>query len=100
MINQLILYIRESKDGVESLSLDVIDAFKAYFSEQTLERYKSSTFRYYITLTLINQYISDGKANVNEGLLDKVKSLTEAKQESLFEFKENEFITKWYEIFK
>ena len=100
MINQLILYIRESKDGVESLSLDVINAFKAYFSEQTLERYKSSTFRYYITLTLVNQYISDSKASVNEGLLDKVKSLTEAKQESLFEFKENEFITKWYEIFK
>ena len=99
-INQLILYVRESKDGVESLSLDVINAFKAYFAEQALDKYKSSTFRYYITLTLVKQYINDGKATINEELLNKVTSLANAKQESLFEFKENEFTTAWYSIFK
>ena len=98
-INQIILYIRESKDGVESLSLDVVNAFKAYFADEILEKYRSTTFRYYISLTLINQGIADGKITINEELKKDIESLTAAKHESLFEFKESDFITKWYEIF-
>ena len=98
--NQILMYVKEYSDGVESLSLDVINAFKAYFEEDIMKTYLSDSFRYYISKSLIDSYISEGKITISNELKAGIDSLTASKQEALFEYKESAFITKWFELFK
>ena len=99
-INQMIVYMREYKDGVESLSLDVINAFTAYFEEDIMKKYTSDAFKFYIVNSLIKQYEAEGKVTIDEALRAKINTLVTASQESLFDFKDNEFTAKWAELFK
>ena len=98
-LNQMIMYVRESKDGVESLSLDVVDAFKAYFEDQIMSKYSSESFRYYIFNCLITKYISEGKLTINDDLKASIATLAESKNEALFEFKDTLTSAKWFELF-
>ncbi|MCR5307606.1 MAG: hypothetical protein K6E24_01240 [bacterium] len=99
-INQLIVYIREYKDGVESLSKDVLNAFTDYYETDIMKTYTSDAFRYYIELTLIDQYIADGKITMDADLKEKLDTLVACNQASLFDYKENDFTNKWFELFK
>ena len=98
--NQILIYIRESKDGVESLSTSVLDGFKAYFQDRIMANYTSNNFRYYISLTLINQKISEGKITIEESLLNEIKDLVECKSAAIFNFEESALATEWYNLFK
>ena len=98
--NQIIVYVREYNDGVESLKLSVVDSFKAYFDTQIMNNYTSETFRYYIYRSLINSYKDQGKLKLNDDLAKQIDNLVEAKQETLFSFKTSELSEKWYEYFK
>ena len=98
-INQLIIYIRESKDGVESLSMDVIEAFNAYFEEDIMKKYTSDTFKFYIANALIKQYEAEGKITIDENLRKSIDTLVKSYQKSLFDFEENAFTKKWAELF-
>lgn len=99
-LNQMIVYVREYKNGVESLSLDVVNAFKTYFEDQIMAKYTSDTFRYYIFYCLINNYASEGKLTVNAELMASIKALAECKNESLFDFEDTATSAKWFELFK
>ena len=97
--NQMTLYVREYNDGVESLAIDVVDAFKAYFDEQIMSKYTSDAFRFYIFNCLINAYISEGKLTINDELKASVATLAESKNESLFSFEDTLTSAKWFELF-
>ena len=98
--NQLVVYVREYNDGVESLKLSVVDSFKAYFENQVMNCYTSETFRYYIFESLINSYKESGKLTINDELSQQIESFVDATQEALFGFKTSEISEKWYEYFK
>lgn len=98
--NQIIVYVREYNDGVESLKLSVVDSFKAYFDSQIMNTYTSETFRYYIYRSLINSYKDQGKLTLNDSLAKQIDNLVEAKQETLFSFKTSEISEEWYKNFK
>ena len=98
--NQIIVYVREYNDGVESLKLSVVDSFKAYFENQVMDNYTSESFRYYIYRSLINSYKGQGKLTLNEDLAKQIDNLVEAKYDSLFGFKTTEISKKWDEYFK
>ena len=98
--NQLIVYVREYKDGVESLSLSVVDAFKSYFENQFMANYTSESFRYYILKLMIDKYKAEGKVAISDDLMSLVNTFVEAKNESLFGFKTSEISTAWYDTFK
>ena len=98
--NQTLIYVREYKDGVESLSLDVINAFKAYFDDQVIKKYNSAIFRYYIFNELLKSYAAEGKVTIDSELQTKINSLVDAMHESLFGFKTSDISTAWYNTFK
>lgn len=98
--NQTLVYVREYKDGVESLSLDVINAFKAYFDDQIMKKYNSALFRYYIYNELIKSYAAEGKITINADLQTKMDSLVQSMHESLFGFKTSDVSNAWYDTFK
>ena len=98
-LNQMIVYVRESKDGVESLSLDVVDAFKAYFEDQIMAKYTSEGFRFYIFNCLITKYISEGKLTISDELKASIATLAESKNEALFGFDTTLTTEKWFELF-
>ena len=98
--NQTLIYVKEFKDGVESLSLDVINAFKAYFDDQIMKKYASATFRYYIFNELIKAYAAEGKITVDSDIQAKMDNLVNAMHESLFEFKTSDISNAWYDTFK
>ncbi|MBP5444666.1 MAG: hypothetical protein J6Y28_00705 [Acholeplasmatales bacterium] len=98
--NQIQIYIRENKEGVESLSTSVLDAFKAYTDERIMANYLSNNFRYYISLTLINQKISEGKLTLDADLLNEIKELVDCKSAAIFNFEESALATEWYNLFK
>lgn len=98
--NQIIMYVREYKDGVESLSTDVINAFKDYFEEDIMKNYVSTNFIYYISNILINDYIASGKITIDDDLKAMIDKYVETRHEALFGFTENEFTAKWFDTFK
>ena len=98
--NQIIVYVREYNDGVESLKLSVVDSFKAYFENQVMTNYTSESFRFYIFRCLINSYKAQNKLTISDELMSQINSFVDAKHESLFGFKTSEISEKWYEYFK
>ena len=99
-LNQMIVYIREHKDGVESLSLDVVNAFNVYSEDQVVSKYISEKFRYYIFYCLINNSISEGKLTISDELKNDIANLALSYNESLFDFETTKTSEKWFEIFK
>jgi hypothetical protein len=98
-LNQMTLYVREYNDGVESLAISVVDAFKVYFDDQIMSKYTSESFRFYIFNCLINNYISEGKLTINDDLKASINTLAESKNESLFGFEDTLTSEKWFELF-
>lgn len=95
--NQIMAYIYEYTDGVESLSVDVTEAFETYFDAKILNVYSSQTFQYQLSYKLIEPYLS----TVNSELQEKIKDLVDCKKETLFDFKEAnaELETLWWSLF-
>ena len=98
-LNQLLVYIREYKTGVESLSADVLDAFTSYVEEDIVKTYVSDNFLTFISYTLINKYIADGKITIDSELNKKLTNFTKYRLEAMFQFEENEFTSEWFTYF-
>lgn len=98
--NQIIVYVREYKDGVESLSLNVVNAFKAYSEDYIIKNYVSNSFRYYALNSLINNEIAAGNVTISDDIKDSMNAITKAYNESIFDFIETDISAKWFEIFK